>query len=103
MLLPQGGASHRSGRYRAAARGLCKWRGGVAMTPLAHLRVRRNAEAIHRLGARSLYELLLELGKRTGQERVIEEVVADFATIDPDLLGALGGDCFPSGPVRRIV
>ena len=72
------------------------------MTPLARFRLQRDVEAVHRLGARVTFELLVEIGKRTGGPDVVEAVVSEFAGIDHDVLVALGGHRFPAGPIRSV-
>jgi hypothetical protein len=65
-------------------------------------RFQRDVEAVHRLGARVNFELLIEVGKRTGRPDLVASVVREFAAIEPDHLAALGGYLFPAGPMRVI-
>ncbi len=69
---------------------------------IAAMRLRRDAEAVYRLGARPLHEMLIEIGTRTGMPEVVETVVSEFAGINPEILVALGGHRFPEGPIRII-
>jgi hypothetical protein len=72
------------------------------MTPLARARLARSAEAVHRLGARPVFELLDEIGKRTGYWQLIAAIADDFAAIDLAALRALGGDRFAPPPIREV-
>lgn len=67
---------------------------------LRRLRRQRRAEAIHRLGARVLFEFVDEIA------HYHPEIAADldarldrFACIDRDLLEAVDGNRFPSCPI----
>jgi hypothetical protein len=71
--------------------------------PIYERRLRRYAERIHKLGPRPLYEMLLELGKASGQPETIAVIAGDFAAIDRDVLIALGGDQFHPAPIWRVV
>ena len=66
------------------------------------LRRQRHVEQVHRLGARVLFELLDELGRHHGIEDDIGRRLERFASLDHDLLTALGGDRFPPAPVRLV-
>ena len=62
----------------------------------ADLRLQRDVTAVHRLGARALYELLREIGAIAGTRTTIDRIVARYAGLDPELLRALGADRFPA-------
>ena len=66
------------------------------------LRRQRHVEQVHRLGARVLFELLDELGRHHGIEDDIGRRLERFASLDHDLLTALGGDRFPPAPLRLV-
>jgi hypothetical protein len=55
--------------------------------------LQRAAEHLHRLGARAIHELLLELTTEFGPA-VFERAEA-YRRIDPNILRALGADRFP--------
>jgi|SRR5271155_4826020 len=63
---------------------------------LADLRFRRAVERLHRLGPRSLYEMLVELGASRLIRTEIERHVERYAALDLDILRQLGGDQLPS-------
>jgi hypothetical protein len=63
-------------------------------------RTQRLAERVHRLGARALHELMLELSDAYGSGVV--DRFEQYARIDVDLLRALGGDRFPPSPIRGL-
>jgi hypothetical protein len=67
---------------------------------VADLRFRRDVSKLYRLGARVLFELLVELGAKHMIRTSIEEEVARFADIDTVQLRLLGGGQFPPAPLR---
>jgi hypothetical protein len=66
------------------------------------LRFQRNVDRLPELGSRVLYEMLIELGRRTMHMTTIEQVVERFAAIDPNTLRDLRGDRFPTRPLRAV-
>jgi hypothetical protein len=66
------------------------------------LRFRRDIEALHRLGARAVYELLVELGRERLIRTAIEVKVRRYAALDPTIMGAVGGDRFPAAPLHLV-
>ena len=55
------------------------------------VRLRRDAELVHKLGPRVLYEMLLEASEDRLLRTYIEELVSRYAAIDPAALDAIGG------------
>lgn len=92
------------GRRATVTRNAPSWRHirSVAAHVLADLQLARNVSQLHRLGERALYEMLVELGADHQIRAEIETKVARFAAIDPIILRALGGDCFPEQPLRIV-
>jgi hypothetical protein len=66
------------------------------------LRFERHVDRLHRLGARAVAELLREIGAETMHMTSIERAVERFAALDPDTLNRLGGDRFPTRPLRVV-
>lgn len=62
--------------------------------------LQRHVTTVHSLGARPVYEALIEIGSRFGDIDAVIEVMADFAAIDPELCRAVGGDKFPPRPLH---
>ncbi len=70
---------------------------------LADFRLQRAVARLHRLGPRSVYELLVELGDRLGCRAFIERRVARFAEIPLEALDATGGrDFAPPPPLHEV-
>jgi hypothetical protein len=69
----------------------------------ADRRFARNLDKLYPLGPRIFAEILGRLGETSFRMTEIEQVVAHFAALDPELLRALGGDRFPPRPDLRIV
>ncbi|HEV2160898.1 MAG TPA: hypothetical protein VGR52_01495 [Stellaceae bacterium] len=55
---------------------------------------------IHRLGARPLYELILELADEHGDD--VLRCAEKYAALDLEILELIRGDKFPLPPLRRI-
>lgn len=66
------------------------------------LRLQRAVERLHDLPARVNFEFLLELAETTGTFALVVERAEAFATLDPDVLRAVGGDRFPPLPLRVV-
>jgi hypothetical protein len=64
--------------------------------------VDRLADLVRRTGGRVLAEVFFEAGARTGHMTTIEQVVARYARLDPDVLALFGGDRFPPHPLRLV-
>ncbi len=69
---------------------------------LCRLRRQRQIEALHRFGARVVGELLDELARHHRIGRDIDQRLARYARLDPDVLSAVGNDRFPAGPVHSV-
>ena len=69
-----------------------------ATTDLGDVRLRRDVECLHRLGARALYELLSEIGRERLLCVDIGRRVARYARLDPAALKALDGELAPVAP-----
>jgi hypothetical protein len=69
----------------------------------ADRRFERQVARLHRLGARAVCEMLLELGVQTMHMTTIEQAVQRYAGIDPDTLTVFGGDQFSPYPDLRVV
>ena len=68
----------------------------------ADLRLQQNVAAIHQLGLRALYELLIELATVTGQRATVESVVARYAAIDQASLYVTRSDRFAPRPLLLV-
>jgi hypothetical protein len=69
----------------------------------ADRRFQRLVARLHKLGARAVYEMLVEVGVQTMHMTTIEQVLDRYAGIDPDALTAFSGDEFPPYPDLRVV
>ena len=58
---------------------------------LDDMRLRRNVEALHRLGPRALYELLAEIGREQLLRVDIERRVARYARLNAAMLADMEG------------
>ena len=72
--------------------------GDVAAQIVADLQRQRCATHLHDLGARPVLEALLELDAG----RDLDDVLARYAELDPEIVRALGADRFPPLPLRRV-
>jgi hypothetical protein len=72
------------------------------LAALDDLRLQRGVERLHRLGARPLYELFIELGKELLIRSEIAAKVMRYAQLDPDIVRSIGADQFPSRPVHVV-
>jgi hypothetical protein len=68
----------------------------------ADLRLQRNVAKVHRLGPRTVYELLREVGAITGHRATVDAVVARYAAIDRTHLYVAGGDRFAPRPLLPV-
>jgi hypothetical protein len=59
---------------------------GAIIVDLSDARLRRDVELLHRLGPRPMHELLVELGRKHPIRVDIEDRVARYARLDPELL-----------------
>ena len=69
----------------------------------ADRRFERQVVRLHRLGARAVCEMLLELGVQTMHMTTIEQALQRYVGIDLDTVTAFGGDQFPPYPDLRVV
>jgi hypothetical protein len=72
----------------------------IFLDPLDRLRLQRGAEHLHLLGPRATAELLAEVGRRIGGMPCILGVLGEYQRLSPRLLRAVGGDRFPTRPLR---
>jgi hypothetical protein len=67
------------------------------------LRRQRAVERVHRLGARVVFELLDDLARSYPEiADELDEQLARFVRLEPDILAALGGDRFALPPTRLV-
>ena len=69
---------------------------------LARLRRQRHDEQVHRLGARVFFEFVDELNRAHGLGDDLDRRLERYAGLDPEVLPAVGGDRFPSAPLRVV-
>jgi len=74
----------------------------TAPAELRRLRRQRDAQRLHALGPRVLFELLDELARVHGIEADIDRRLSMFAGLDTGMLRAVGGDRFPAAPMRLV-
>ena len=67
---------------------------------LADLRFARDVQALHRLGARALYEFLVELGRERLIRTDLETRARRWTRLDCAMVDAAGGDRFPAPPLH---
>ena len=59
-------------------------------------------EHLHRLGPRSIAELLIEIARSTGQPALIADRLQAYAGLDPETIRAVGADKFPPIPLEVV-
>src|SRR3977135_271113 len=69
--------------------------------PLVRLRQQRAVERVCKI-PRLVAELLAEIGRVHGIEDDIAARLQRYASVDHDLLAALGADRFPASPMRAV-
>jgi hypothetical protein len=69
----------------------------------ADLRFERDITALYRLGPRAIAEACRHLGATSYRQTEVEQVVARYAALDPDVVLALEGNRFPKQPTLRVV
>ena len=71
---------------------------------LAQQRLRRQhqVELIHRLGPRVAFELIDELDRYHGLGPDLDDRLAKYAALDPEVFRAVGGDRFPRAAIRIV-
>ncbi len=80
----------------APGQALCRRLGVICARIVANLHRQRQAEHLHRLGARPVLEALVEVAD--GRDLNLDA----FARLDPDIVNALGGDDFPPQPLHEV-
>ena len=68
----------------------------------ARLRRQRLVAVIVGLGERCVYELFAELDRDHGLGGDLDDRLERYARLDPTILHAVGGDRFPTSPIRII-
>ncbi len=76
--------------------------GEVAAEIVANLRFRRQVVRLHRLGPRSMAELLAEIGAERSITTIIDRKLDRYAELDPETLEVTGGDGFWPLPLREV-
>ena len=66
------------------------------------LKFHRLVERLHRLGPRAVGELLAEIGEQRSCRTFIDQRVAVYAALDPELVKAFDGDQFPRPPLYAV-
>ena len=77
-----------------------------SVSPPAHirdLRLQRDVERLCKLGPRPVLELLREIGAARNILTFVEDRAADYASIDPARLAAVGGDRLPPLPIHEVL
>ena len=77
--------------------------GNITASIVAELKFQRDVERVHRLGPRTLYEMLTEIGEQRLCRTFIEQRVQRYSEIDPDHLAALDGDTSPRPPLYEVI
>ncbi len=68
----------------------------------ARLRRQHLARQLYRLGDRVTFEFIDELARHLRIDNEIDERLARYAQLDPDLLHAVGADSFPPVPLHAV-
>ncbi len=66
------------------------------------LRFHRQVEKLYRLGPRAIGELLAEIGEQRGIQTFIEQRLAAYAALDPEVVRELDGVQFPRPPLYPV-
>ena len=74
----------------------------MAAQAYAGPRFEHMVEHLHRLGPRSIAELLIEIARSTGQPALIADRLQAYAGLDPEIVRAVGGDRFPPMPLEVV-
>lgn len=74
------------------------------LTPTEALILQRQIKAVHALGPRPLYELMVEILRDVGPVRAhwITARVGTYAALDPAAIRAVGGDAIPLPPLAAV-
>ena len=65
-------------------------------------RLRRGVERLHSCGARTVYELLCEIGAARLCRTMIEQRVEEYGRLDRNVLEVLNGDRMPPVPLHEV-
>ena len=76
--------------------------GQVAAEIVADIRIRRQVEHLHHLGARAVGELLAEVSAERGIRTVVDQKLSRYAEIAPQALEVAGGDGFWPAPLHEL-
>ena len=93
-----------TGRLRYQDRRACRgqYLGEATEDLVANLIFQRNVERLHALGPRVVGELLAEIGEQRSIQTFIEQRLAAYAALDPEILRELDGDQFPRPPLYGV-
>ena len=69
---------------------------------VADLKFRRQVKHLHQLGPRAVGELLAEIGAERSIMTLIDQKIDTYATLDPKVLEATGGDGFWPAPIHEV-
>lgn len=72
------------------------------ISPLDRLRLERAIQRIHRLGARSTGEFVLQYAARVGGVPALFSVIADYERLAVAAVRAAGGDRFPKRSLHEV-
>jgi hypothetical protein len=73
----------------------------VRLLTIGRLRRKRHVERLYSLDARAVFELD-EIARHHGIGDDLDRRLARYATVDPVILAAVGGDRFARTPIRAI-
>jgi hypothetical protein len=79
----------------------CQHLGEATKNLVEILIFQRNVERLHALGPRATGELLAEIGEQRHCRTFIEQRLAAYAALDPEIVRALKGDQFPRPPLHK--
>ena len=74
----------------------------IAAEIVANLKFRRQVERLHRLGPRSMAELLAEIGAERSITTIIDQKLDRYAELDPEALAAASADDFWPAPLHEV-
>ena len=62
----------------------------------------RQVALLHALGPRPLFEFLADIARSTGQHALIADHIAEYASLDPEIVRAIGADRFPPNVLGMV-
>jgi hypothetical protein len=77
--------------------------GQIAAKVIESLHFRMQINLLHNLGPRVLGEFLAEIGARTSQPELVQNMIDRYLLLLPECLSATGGDRWPPVPSPRAV